>query len=113
MRSLKICFWCTSFQADNQALATYLAATEGFEVLVAIDKHKRYAAEPVNRLLPFGGKWLDRRDSGTLNAIKAFAPDVLIVDNHLPAERLAGRVFVLWHGFGWFVADKPGAASAE
>ena len=105
MRALKICFWSTSFQADNQALATYLAGREDFEVVVALDDPEAYRAAPVNRLLPFRGRWLDRRDPATPAAVKAFAPDVLVVDNHLPKERLAPRLFVLWHGFGWRVDD--------
>lgn len=105
MKPLKICFWCTSFQADNQALASYLAAEEGFEVMVAIDRPQRYRGEPVNRVLPFTGRLLDREGPATLAAIEAFAPDVLIVDNHLPPKPLAPRIFVLWHGFGWRVDD--------
>ncbi|MEM6295422.1 MAG: hypothetical protein AAGA54_29380 [Myxococcota bacterium] len=105
MRSLKICFWCTSFQADNQALAAHLAQSPGFEVLVAMDDPARYSAEPVERLLPMRGRWLDRRDADTPKAIEAWAPDVLVVDNHLPKQRLAPRVFVLWHGFGWRYDD--------
>lgn len=105
MTALKICFWSTSFQADNQALATYLAQDDGFEVVVALDDPAAYRSAPVNRLLPFKGRWLDRRDPATLAAVRAFAPDILIVDNHLPKERLAPRIFVLWHGFGWRVDD--------
>lgn len=105
MSALKICFWSTSFQADNQALATYLAQRDDFAVLVALDDPEAYRAAPVNRLLPFAGRWLDRRDPATPAAVRAFAPDVLVVDNHLPKERLAPKVFVLWHGFGWRVDD--------
>jgi len=102
---VKICFWSTSFQADNQALATYLTGLPGMEVWVAMDDPARYAAQPVNDLLPFRGRLLDRRDKATVKAVKAWTPDVLIVDNHLPSEALSERVFVLWHGFGWRVDD--------
>ncbi len=102
---MKICFWSTSFQADNQALATYLTGLPQMDVWVAMDDPARYAAEPVNALLPFHGRLLDRREKATLKEVQAWAPDVLIVDNHLPAEPLSERIFVLWHGFGWRVDD--------
>jgi hypothetical protein len=102
---MKICFWATSFQADNQAFATYLAAQPGVEVVVALDDPEAYRKEPVWSVLPFAGRLLDRRESSTVSAIEAFAPDCLIVDNHLPKRRLAPRVYVLWHGYGWRVDD--------
>ncbi len=102
---MKICFWSTSFQADNQALATYLTGLPEMEVWVAMDDPARYASEPVNALLPLRGRLLDRREKATLTEVKAWRPDVLIVDNHLPGEALAQRIFVLWHGFGWRVDD--------
>jgi hypothetical protein len=102
---LKICFWATSFQADNQAFACYLSHLPGVEVTVALDDPERYRREPAFRLLPFEGRLLDRRDSSTLATIEAGAPDCLIVDNHLPRRRLAQRLYVLWHGYGWRVDD--------
>lgn len=102
---VKICFWSTSFQADNQALATYLTGLPNVEVWVAMDDPAGYVAEPVNALLPLRARLLDRRENTTLQEVKAWSPEVLIVDNHLPSEALCERVFVLWHGFGWRVDD--------
>jgi hypothetical protein len=102
---MKICFWATSFQADNQAFASYLAAQPGIEVVVALDDPERYRQEPVWQVLPFAGRLLDRRASTTQSEIESFAPDCLIVDNHLPKRRLAPRIYVLWHGYGWRVDD--------
>jgi hypothetical protein len=102
---MRICFWSTSFQADNQALASYLSLRAGAQVWVALDEPERYRQEPVTRILPFGGTLLDRRAPDTLDAIAGFAPDCLIVDNHLPKRRLAQRLYVLWHGYGWRVDD--------
>ena len=102
---MKICFWATSFQADNQALASYLSRRPGFEVVVALDDPERYRQEPVWNLLPFAGRLLDRQASSTLAALEAFAPDCMIVDNHLPKRRVAPRLYVLWHGYGWRVDD--------
>jgi len=102
---MKICFWATSFQADNQALASYLSREPGVEVAVALDDPDRYRAEPVWDVLPFAGRLLDRRAGSTLDAIEAMRPDCLIVDNHLPKRRLAPRLYVLWHGYGWRIDD--------
>lgn len=102
---MRICFWSTSFQADNQALASYLSRQAGVEVLVALDDPERYLREPVAGLLPLTCKLLDRRSPSTLEAIRDFAPDCLIADNHLPKRRLARRLYVLWHGYGWRVDD--------
>lgn len=102
---MKICFWATSFQADNQALASHLCREPGFEVTVALDDPEGYRREPVWDVLPFGGRLLDRRASSTPDAIEALKPDCLIVDNHLPKRRLAPRMYVLWHGYGWRVDD--------
>jgi hypothetical protein len=102
---MKICFWATSFQADNQALASHLCREPGLEVTVALDDPEGYRREPVWDVLPFGGRLLDRRASSTPEAIEALKPDCLIVDNHLPKRRLAPRLYVLWHGYGWRIDD--------
>jgi hypothetical protein len=102
---MRICFWATSFQADNQALAVHLSQQTGVEVLVALDEPERYQQEPVARLLPLRVRLLDRQAAATLGQIAAFAPDCVIVDNHLPKRRLARRLYVLWHGYGWRIDD--------
>ncbi len=66
---------------------------------------ERYAAEPINRYLPLSATVIDRDARDALRRVKDFAPDVLIVDNHLPSELLAPRLYVLWHGFGWRFDD--------
>jgi hypothetical protein len=101
----KVCFWATSFQADNQALAHYLAAVPGFEVVVALDQPERYLREPVCRLIPFRGRLLDREARSTAKTLKQFGPDIFVFDNHLPPFALAPRCLALWHGFGWRVDD--------
>lgn len=102
---MRVAFWATTFQADNQVMACHLAGLPGVEVLVAMSAPGRYAAEPVNRLLPLGARVIDRDARGAEREVKSFAPDVLIVDNHLPKDRLAERLYVLWHGFGWRIDD--------
>jgi hypothetical protein len=105
---MKICFWSTTFQADNQTLACYLANEPGFEVLAAIDEPAAYRREPGAALLPFRGELIDRKGWFAERTIRRFQPDVVVVDNHLPEARLAPRVFVLWHGFGWRMDDISG-----
>jgi hypothetical protein len=102
---MRICFWATSFQADNQALANHLSHQPGVEVIVALDDPDRYRREPAAELLSFRGQLIDRQARGTAELIANFAPDCLIVDNHLPKKRLAQRLYVLWHGYGWRVDD--------
>ena len=102
---MRICFWTTSFQADNQALASYLSRQPGVEVLVALDEPETYRGEAVSELLPIRARFLDRQGRDTPAEIEAFAPDCLIVDNHLPKQRLAEHLYVLWHGYGWRVDD--------
>jgi hypothetical protein len=102
---MKICFWATSFQADNQALASHLSSRPGVDVVVAMDDPDRYRQEAVWTVLPFRGRLLDRRAAATVATLEEFSPDVLIVDNHLPRRRLAPRLYVLWHGYGWRVDD--------
>jgi hypothetical protein len=104
-RMPKICFWSTSFQSDTQALACHLADQPGYEVVVAMDRPDAYRAEPVESLLPFRGKLLDRAERTTRRALEAFGADVMVVDNHLPSFRVAPRLVVVWHGFGWRVDD--------
>lgn len=104
----KVCFWATSFQADNQALAHYLAELPNFEVVVALDRPESYEREPVSRLLPFKGRLLDRQARTTRPELERIEPDFLVVDNHLPSFRIAPRCLVLWHGFGWRVDDLSG-----
>ncbi len=101
MPPLKVCFWTSAFQADTQSLAYALAAREDFEVVVALQQPGRYRRQPVWRLRPFGGRLVARKRPWTRAVLRHFAPDVLVVDNHVPSFRLAPRVFVLWHGFGW------------
>jgi hypothetical protein len=102
---MKICFWVTTFQADNQALAYHLAARGDDEVLVAMERPASYLSEPINDARPFRGRIVDRSQRNGRKAVERFAPDLLVVDNHLPRERLAERIFVLWHGLGWRVDD--------
>jgi hypothetical protein len=101
----KVCFWATSFQADNQALAHHLAELPAFEVLVALDRPEDYQREPVNQLLPIKGRLLDRQARATRQELRRLDPDILVVDNHLPDSPIAPKCLVLWHGFGWRIDD--------
>lgn len=101
----RICFWVTTFQSDVQALACFLAEQPDFDVVVAMQRPEDYLKEPVGRLLPYRGRMLDRDARTTPGEILRHRPDVLVVDNHLPPKKLAPRIHVLWHGFGWRVDD--------
>ena len=102
---MRIAFWATTFQADTQALACYLAAQEDHQVLVALKEPERYRSQPVERFLPLLAETIDRESMASWWRLAKFDPDVLIVDNHLPPFP-PRRLFVLWHGYGWRV-DHP------
>ena len=102
---MKVCFWSTTFQSDVQCLAHYLTQQPGVEVLVAMNAPERYDREAIARVLPFHGRVIDRKAATARGEIERFGADVVIIDNHLPSFRIAKRMLVLWHGFGWRVDD--------
>jgi hypothetical protein len=102
---LRVCVWTSGLQADTQALVHYLGGQHDIAVTVAMDQPARYAAEPVNQILPIKARFVDRGEPGLARALKREGFDLLIVDNHLPHEAIAPRLFVLWHGFGWRLDD--------
>ena len=101
----RVCFWATAFQGDVQALAHHLAAHARFEVLVVVPGADAYHGEAVAEVMPFAGRMLDRADPDAVATARAFEADLVVVDNHLPPERLGPRIAVLWHGFGWRVDE--------
>jgi CDP-Glycerol:Poly(glycerophosphate) glycerophosphotransferase len=101
---MRVCFWATTFQSDNHALAVYLAS-QGHDVTVAVPAPAGFAREPINQLSPLCARVLDRNAPDTLRTLRDERFDVMVVDNHLPKVALAERLFVLWHGFGWRVDD--------
>jgi hypothetical protein len=102
---LRICLWSSGFQADSQALAHHLGLQPDIALTIAMPEPERYAAEPVNRILPIRARIVDRNAKGLARALRKAGFDLLIVDNHLPDEAIAPRLFVLWHGFGWRIDD--------
>jgi hypothetical protein len=99
---LKVCLWATTFQANIYSVAKYLASRpDTFSVLAVLDACDRYLAEPIQQLAPAGCTLLDRADPDMEDKLAAFAPAVLVVDNHYPRARLAPALVNVWHGFGW------------
>jgi hypothetical protein len=102
---MKVCFWATSFQADTQALAYHLAEQPGVQVMVALDQPEAYAREAIHRVVPFHGRLLERGAASTRVELARFAADLVVIDNHVPPHRIAPRMLVMWHGYGWRVDD--------
>ncbi len=102
---LRICLWSSGFQADSQALAHHLGEQPDVALTIAMDQPARYAADPITRILPIRARLVDRGEKGVARRLRQEGFDLLIVDNHLPDEAIAPRLFVLWHGFGWRVDD--------
>jgi hypothetical protein len=99
---LKVCLWATTFQANIYSVAKHLASRPAeFSPLVVLDGRDAYATEPIERLVPAGAPLLDRADPETARKVEAFAPAVLVVDNHYPKARIAPALVNVWHGFGW------------
>lgn len=99
---LKVCLWATTFQANIYSIAKHLAQRpDAFSPLVVLDGRQAYLTEPIQRLAPAGCRMLDRADPQTARQIEAFAPAVLVVDNHYPKTRIAPGLVNVWHGFGW------------
>jgi hypothetical protein len=105
---MKICFWATTFQSDIQTLAYHLADRPDFDVVVAMDRPEVYKRDVVSRIRPFPARLVDRRARGTKQLLKQLGADVLVVDNHLPGFRIADKILVIWHGFGWRMDDISG-----
>jgi hypothetical protein len=103
-RSMRVCFWSTTFQSDNHAAAV-LMAEQGHAVTVVMPAPADFLKQPINRLAPLHARILDRNDASTMSRLRDESFDVMIVDNHLPSVCLAKRLFVLWHGFGWRIDD--------
>jgi hypothetical protein len=102
---MRICFWSTTFQSDNHALAHHLAAQPDFEVTVAMTEPERFRREAVLDLLPFRGRLVDRGAPATKRRLLDDSFDCMVLDNHVPPFPLAPRAYVLWHGFGWRIDD--------
>jgi hypothetical protein len=102
--AMDVCFWSTTFQADNRALADHLIGA-GWNVTVAAPRTERLRREPVSELAPFRGTLLERDAPSTRGMLRRSSFDLLIIDNHLPPFCPATHVLALWHGFGWRVDD--------
>jgi hypothetical protein len=102
---MRICFWSTTFQADNQALAHHLGTLPDVDLTVAVSEPSRVLAEPIHQLMPIRAKFVDRDGWGVAGKLAKEGYDLLVVDNHLPSQAIASRVLVMWHGFGWRVDD--------
>jgi hypothetical protein len=98
---MRVCFWCSTFTADIWAFAQHLDKDPAYEVAIALHDPGQYGREAVFRLLPLAARLHQQADPATQRALASFAADVLVVDNHLPSYRVAPRLLVLWHGFGW------------
>ncbi|MDB4988428.1 MAG: hypothetical protein JWN04_3606 [Myxococcaceae bacterium] len=101
---MRVCFWSTTFQSDNHALAEHLVRA-GHDVTVAMPAPENFLREAVNELLPVRARVLERDAPATAELLRREHFDLAIVDNHLPSFPIADKTFVLWHGFGWRVDD--------
>jgi hypothetical protein len=104
---MRLCVYATTFQADIQAFTVFAAAQPGVEALLVVDSAATARAQPVNALLPLPPALavVERGDPRLRSIVEGFRADALVVDNHLPSIRVAPRLLVLWHGYGWRLDD--------
>ena len=103
---MRICFWSTTFQSDNHALAHYLASQPDCEVTVAMAEPERFRSEAVLKLLPFQGRAAAARRGQHPALLQATAPSTAWCSTTMcPASRSRRASIVLWHGFGWRIDD--------
>ncbi len=98
---IRVCFWTTTFQSHTLALAHHLSQQTDFEVIIALTHPRAHREEIVWRLLDKYPSMLNQRSWRARGLLRKFRADLLIVDNHLPSYRIAPRILVLWHAFGW------------
>ena len=98
---MKVRIWATTLQADIIALALHLDGRADCEPLVVAEGLDAFQREPIARARPLRAPCLERDATGTRDAVRAFAADVVVADNHLPEFRAAPNVCTLWHGLGW------------
>lgn len=105
MGRMRVLFSPTTMQGDIYAFAQHLgervAAGDELDVVVAVDDAAAYEREPIHRLVPLRVTLWERSDRRFLKQVKAFDPDFLVVDNHLPDKPVFRNLVYLWHGFGW------------
>ncbi len=102
---MRLLFNPTTFQGDIYALALYyqqqINAGLDAEVVIGVDNVAAYREEPIHQILPFTVPMWERSERKYAKRIKAFHPDFLFCDNHLPKKRIFENLVYLWHGFGW------------
>ncbi len=102
MEKIRVCVWATTFQANIYSLTKYLISKNLFDIVVVTEESAKYSDEPLAKIRPLKCLFLDKNDSKTLKFIKnEFKPDVTIVDNHYPPEKISQVLVNVWHGFGW------------
>lgn len=98
---MRVLIWASTLQADILALALHLERRPGCELIVAADGLRAFRGEPIAVARPLGSTVIDRNCASAAAVVAAFAPDVVVCDNHFPEFPAARRVASLWHGLGW------------
>lgn len=98
---MRVLLWATTLQADILALALYLDAQPDVSLLVVAQGAEALRREPIWRVRPLRSALLERDDSATVKAARAFRPDVTVFDNHAPPEPFSPKLCGTWHGPGW------------
>ncbi|MCP4676179.1 MAG: hypothetical protein GY854_11860 [Deltaproteobacteria bacterium] len=98
---MRVLIWATTLQADVLALAHGLEQQADCELMLAAEHPNTYHKEPIARYKPLACTIYDRSADGIRKRVEAFAPDVIVADNHIPTFPRGTRFCTMWHGLGW------------
>ncbi len=98
---MRVLIWATTLQADILALCLHLQDSETVELMIVSPGLGALAKEPIGRISPLHAPALDREDPGVEESVRAFGPQVVVFDNHLPPFRIEAAWCSMWHGLGW------------
>lgn len=97
----RVCIWATTPGADLWSFTSHLDRRDDYELVLVVDDPDTLRGQPIWALRPLRARVLRRGALTTPFALRRFAADVTVLDNHVPKYRTSPRGFVLWHGFGW------------
>ena len=98
---IRVVIWATHLQTDILALAAHLDRCADVALLIVANDSKAFCGEPVAAALALSAPLLDRNHPATAAAVRRFAADVAVADNHVPPKGVAPRLVYMWHGLGW------------
>ena len=98
---MRVLIWSTTLQSDILTLAYCLDDAPDCDLMLVAHNAGAFRTQPIHARRPFSVRIWDRDESGVEDQARAFGPDVVVADNHLPMFLNDVRLFFMWHGLGW------------